>query len=77
MLDFPLGCQPFSNAKTVPSLALEIIISRAIFVTKKWILWLYFSENMTLYDQTKMTELERMQLLYKEALPTKIGTKRW
>jgi len=32
---------------------------------------------MTLYDQTKMTELERMQLLYKEALPTKIGTKRW
>jgi len=28
---------------------------------------------MTLYDQTKMTELERIQLLYKEALLTKIG----
>jgi len=28
---------------------------------------------MTLYDQTKMTELECIQLLYKEALPTKIG----
>jgi len=28
---------------------------------------------MTLYDQAIMTELERIQLLYKEALPTKIG----
>jgi len=28
---------------------------------------------MTLYDQTKMLERERIQLLYKEALPTKIG----
>jgi len=37
------------------------------------IIWLYFSENMTLYDQTKMLERERIQLLYKEALPTKIG----
>jgi len=27
---------------------------------------------MTLYDQTKMTELQLIQLLYKEALPTKI-----
>jgi len=28
---------------------------------------------MTLYDQTKMTELEHIQLLYKEALSAKIG----
>jgi len=28
---------------------------------------------MTIYDQTKMTELKRLQLLYKEVLPTKIG----
>jgi len=28
---------------------------------------------MTLYDQTKLTEIERIQLLYKEALPMKIG----
>jgi len=27
---------------------------------------------MTLYDQTKMTEIEHIQLLHKEALPTKI-----
>jgi len=26
---------------------------------------------MTLYDQTKMTELERIELLYKEALPNR------
>jgi len=35
--------------------------------------WLDFSEDMTLYDQTKMTELEHIQLLYKEALLAKIG----
>jgi len=47
--------------------------SKAIFYDlKKLIIWLYFSENVTLYDQTKMTELERIQLLHKEALPTKI-----
>jgi len=28
---------------------------------------------MTLYDQTKMTELEHIQLLHKEALRMKIG----
>jgi len=28
---------------------------------------------MTLYDQTKMTEIEHIQSLYKEALPAKIG----
>jgi len=28
---------------------------------------------MTLYDQTKMTELEYIQLLYKKVLPAKIG----
>jgi len=28
---------------------------------------------MTLFDQTKITELEYAQLLYKEALPAKIG----
>jgi len=33
-------------------------------------MWLYFSENMTLYDQTKS---KNIQLLYKEALPAKIG----
>jgi len=27
---------------------------------------------MTLYDQTKMTDLEPIQLLHKEALPTKM-----
>ena len=31
---------------------------------------------MTLYNQTKMTELEHtVQLLYKEALPVKMGTR--
>jgi len=35
---------------------------------------IHFLENMTLYDQTKMTELEHtVQLLYKEALPAKIS----
>jgi len=30
---------------------------------------------MTTYDQTKMTELEHIQLLYKKAFPVKIGIK--
>jgi len=31
---------------------------------------------MILYDQTKMTEVEHLQLSYKEALPAKILDKR-
>jgi len=35
------------------------VISRAVFYDQKTI-YDYFSENMTLYDKTKMTEREHM-----------------
>jgi len=36
--------------------AIQMLMSRAIFYDlKKLIVWLYFSENMTLYDEPKMT----------------------
>ena len=35
-----------------------VIMSRVFFHDlKSWIIWVYFSENKTSYDQTKMTEL--------------------
>jgi len=52
---------------TLPDFCVFILRSFAIFsfwwlgqffLPKNLITWLYFSENMTLYDQTKMTELK-------------------
>ena len=49
--------------------------STAIFYElKEWFIWLCFSENMTLYDQTKVAQLEHAaQLLCNEQLPAKVG----
>jgi len=37
----------------------SVVVRSILYHQKNLIICLYFSENMTLYDQTKMTELKR------------------